>query len=137
MALNYLIDTSVLKRLARFEIRAAVEPLASAGQVGRPRICDLEIGYSARNGDEWDQLYAALDAFVAVETTASHIQRALRVQRLLAQRSQRGQKIPDLLVAAAAEEHNLAVLHYDADFDLIAEVTGQRCRWVVPAGTVD
>jgi hypothetical protein len=31
----------------------------------------------------------------------------------------------------------LAVLHYDADFDLIAEATGQRCRWVVPAGTVD
>jgi len=137
VALNYLIDTSVLKRLARFEIRAAVEPLASAGQVGRPRICDLEIGYSARNADEWDQLNAALDAFVAVETTASHIHRALRVQRLLAQRSQRGRKIPDLLVAAAAEEHNLAVLHYDADFDLIAEVTGQPCRWVVPAGTVD
>jgi predicted nucleic acid-binding protein len=82
VALNYLIDTSVLKRLARVEIRAVVEPLASAGQVGRPRICDLEIGYSARNADEWDQLNAALDAFVAVETTASHIQRALRVQRL-------------------------------------------------------
>jgi predicted nucleic acid-binding protein len=42
-----------------------------------------------------------------------------------------------LLVAAAAEEQDLAVLHYDADFDLIAEVTGQRCHWVVPAGTVD
>jgi predicted nucleic acid-binding protein len=41
-----------------------------------------------------------------------------------------------LLVAAAAEAYDLAVLHYDADFDLIAEVTGQRWRWVVPAGTV-
>jgi hypothetical protein len=28
------------------------------------------------------------------------------------------------------------VLHYDADFDLISEVTGQRCEWVVPAGSV-
>jgi hypothetical protein len=28
------------------------------------------------------------------------------------------------------------VLHYDADFDLIASVTGQRCQWVVPAGSV-
>lgn len=43
-------------------------------------------------------------------------------------------KIPDLLVAAAAEEHDLTLLHYDADFDLIASVTGQRCRWIVPAG---
>jgi hypothetical protein len=47
------------------------------------------------------------------------------VQRLLAQRSQRGRKIPDLLIAAAAEALAVAVLHYDADFDLIASVTGQ------------
>jgi predicted nucleic acid-binding protein len=31
-----------------------------------------------------------------------------------------------LLVAAAAEAHDLAVLHDDAHFDLIAEVTGQE-----------
>jgi len=29
------------------------------------------------------------------------------------------------------------VLHYDSDFDLIAEVTGQRTQWVVPAGEAD
>ena len=59
------------------------------------------------------------------------------MQRLLAQRRQRGRKIPDLLIAAAAEELGIAVLHYDADFDLIASVTGQRCQWVVPSGTVE
>lgn len=59
------------------------------------------------------------------------------MQRLLAQRSQRGRKVPDLLVAAAAEELDVAVLHYDADFDLIAQATGQRCQWVVPRGTVE
>ena len=37
-------------------------------------------------------------------------------------------------IAAAAEEHGLTVVHYDADFDLIASVTGQRCEWLVPAG---
>jgi predicted nucleic acid-binding protein len=40
-------------------------------------------------------------------------------------------------VAAAAEELGVAVLHFDADFDRIAGVTGQRCEWVVPAGTID
>ncbi len=59
------------------------------------------------------------------------------MQRLLAQRSQRGREIPDLLVAAAAEELDAVVLHYDADFDLIAAVTGQPCRWAVPAASVD
>lgn len=136
MALSFVVDTSVLTRLARPEIRKVVQPLAAAGELARPRICDLEIGYSARNESEWDVLMGALDAFDALETTASHLRRALQVQRLLAARSQRGRKIPDLLVAAAAEELDLAVLHYDADFDLIATVTGQRCRWVVPAGGV-
>jgi predicted nucleic acid-binding protein len=41
------------------------------------------------------------------------VRRALQVQRLLAGHSQRGRKIPDLLVAAVAEDENLAVLHYD------------------------
>ena len=50
--------------------------------------------------------------------------------------SQRGRKVPDLLIAAAAEAQRLTVLHYDQDFDKIAKVTGQRCEWVVPAGSV-
>jgi predicted nucleic acid-binding protein len=79
----------------------------------------------------------ALSVFKPVETTADHVQRARQVQRLLASRSQRGRKIPDLLIAAAAEEAELIVLHYDADFDLIAKATGQRCQWVVPAGSID
>jgi len=136
VALTYILDTSVVKRLARAPVREVVEPLAAVGELARPSI-DLEVGYSARNAEEWDQIIAALDAFDPVDTTAVHVRRALQVQRLLAQRSQRGRKIPDLLVAAAAEELDVAVLHYDADFDLISSVTGQRCEWVVPAGTVD
>ncbi len=130
------MDTSVLKRLATREVRAVVEPKAIDGQLARPRICDLVVGFSARSDEEWDRLIAALDVFEAVDTTAAHVQRALQVQRLLAKQSQRGRKIPDLLVAAAAESRGLAVLHYDKDFDLIAAVTGQRCDWVVPAGSV-
>ncbi|MDQ6849098.1 MAG: hypothetical protein M3070_03770 [Actinomycetota bacterium] len=58
------------------------------------------------------------------------------MQRLLAQRSQRGRKIPDLLVAAAAEQLDIAASHYDANFAAIASITGQRCEWVVRAGSV-
>ena len=138
MALTHLIDTSVIKRLPNGRVRSVVEPLATRGTVGRATTCDLEVGYSARNSEEWNRLMAALAVFPQVASTADHIQRALQVQYLLAERSQRGRKIiPDLLVAAAAEEKGLVLLHYDADFDLIAEVTGQRAEWVVPAGTVD
>jgi predicted nucleic acid-binding protein len=137
VAVSLLVDTSVLKRLGRPAVRQAIEPLAVRGELARATICDLEVGYSARNTAEWDLLIGALDTLVVVETSAQHVRRALQVQRLLFGRSQRGRKIPDLLVAAAAEEQDLTVLHYDADFDLIAAVTGQGCRWVVPAGTLD
>src|SRR6266849_5269500 len=131
MALTHLVDTSVLTRLSRRAVRSALEPLAAAGRVGRSGISDLEIGYSARNAREWDALQGALSAFGLVETDARHLQRARQVQRMLAGRSQHGRKVPDLLVAAAAEDAGLVVLHYDADFDRIAAVTGQKCELAV------
>jgi predicted nucleic acid-binding protein len=137
MALTHLLDTSVLTRLRRPAIRDALEPKAQRGELARAGISDLEIGYSARNAAEWDQLAGALEIFELVETTAEHVRRARQVQRLLAAGHQRGRKVPDLLVAAAAEARGLTVVHYDTDFDQIAAVTGQSCEWVVPAGSVD
>lgn len=64
-------------------------------------------------------------------------QRAREVQASLVERGQhRSAGVADLLVAAIAELEGLTVLHYDADFDVIAEVTGQPTEWVVPRGTV-
>ncbi len=137
MALTHLVDTSVLTRLGQHRVREIVEPMAAAGSLARAGISDLEIGYSARAAKEWDRLVGALDAFELVETSSDHVRRARQVQRLLAAKHQRGRKLPDLLVAAAAEASNLVVLHYDSDFDRIAAVTGQPVAWVVPAGTVD
>lgn len=137
MALTHVVDTSVLERLSAASVRERVESLAAAGELGRPTICDLEVGYSAHTAGEWDELIAALDVFDRIDTSSAHVMRALQVQRLLAARSQRGRKLPDLLVAAAAEELGVTVLHYDADFDHIAAVTGQRCDWIVTAGSID
>jgi len=65
------------------------------------------------------------------------VRRALEVQALLAKRSQhRAVPLPDLLIAACAERARLTVLHYDADFDRIAKLTGQSVQWVVPRGNV-
>jgi predicted nucleic acid-binding protein len=137
VALTHLVDTSVLTRLRVPAVRAVLGPLTSAGRVARAGISDLEIGYSARSAADWDALHEASKVFSLIETDARHLQRARQVQRVLASRSQRGRKIPDLLIAAAAEEAGLVVLHYDADFDRIATATGQPCEWVVPAGTID
>lgn len=137
MALTHLVNTSVLTRLDQPPIRTAIEARAAAGELARAGISDLEIGYSARSAAEWDRLLEALEVFELVETTSDHLRRARQVQRLLAARHQRGRKVPDLLIAAAAEARNLSVLHYDAEFDRIAAVTGQACEWIVPAGSAD
>jgi predicted nucleic acid-binding protein len=38
-------------------------------------------------------------------------------------------------VAAVAAEHRATILHYDRDFDQVAEVTGEPVRWVVRPGS--
>lgn len=52
--------------------------------------------------------------------------RARETQLILADRGMhRAPSIPDLLVAATAEQAGLTVLHLDKDFDLIADITEQ------------
>lgn len=63
--------------------------------------------------------------------------RAAEVQGLPAAKGQhRRTSVADLLIAATAERHGVTVLHYDADYDGIAEITGQPAEWVVERGSV-
>lgn len=97
---------------------------------------DLEVGLFAGNAADRDRLMTALDAFELVDVKPGHFTRAKQVQRLLARQGLKGRKVPDLVIAAVGEESSRTVLHYDADFDHIASVTGQPAEWVVPQGTV-
>jgi predicted nucleic acid-binding protein len=132
----YLLDTSVITRLREPSVVRRIEELDSDG-LARTPMTDLEVGFSARNGDEWDRLFVALGAFRRVGVEAHHFDRAGHVQRALAAGGLKGRKVPDLLIAAVAESASLTVLHYDADFDHIAAVTGQRTEWIVERGSVD
>ncbi len=63
--------------------------------------------------------------------------RALDVQAALWRSGRmRAVGFPDLLVAAVAEREHVTVLHYDGDYHLIAQVTGQPVQSVAPRGTV-
>ena len=116
-------------------MRATLSELA--GSIGRAAMTDLEVGFSARTRAEWDRLIRALSGFDLIEIVPTDFERAGQVQRELARRGLKGRKVPDLLIAAAAERSDLALLHYDRDFDHIAAVTGQPCEWIVPRGTID
>ena len=98
----------------------------------------FELGFSARSTADHDAIFERLDAFESAPTTDGDHQRALELQSLLAQRGQhRTLSLVDALVAAVAETRKLTVLHYDSDFELVADLTGQPHQWVVPAGTAD
>lgn len=135
---RYLPGKSAWARLRHPAVRAVVAPLVDRGLIGTCPIIDLEILYSARTGSEHQRFRAQRDAFEYFPITDEITQRAIEVQGLLAQRSQhRSVSIPDLLIAATAERHALSVLHYDGDYERVAEITGQETQWVVPRGTAD
>jgi predicted nucleic acid-binding protein len=109
------------------------------GLVATCSVTDLEQLFSARSGIEHREWRADIGLrFDRVPIEQAMLDRAIEVQGLLAERGQhRGANVPDLVVAAAAERAGLTVLHYDADFDLIGNLTGQPVEWVVPRGSID
>jgi len=135
---RYLADTSVFGRLSKPSVAAAFAPLAATGLVGLCAPVAFELGYAARSPLDYRALSDRLSSFLPVPTTEADHRRALEVQAALAARSRhRALSLVDGLVAAAAEARDLVVLHYDADFELVAEITGQAQEWVVPRGTAD
>jgi len=126
---GWLIDKSALVRLGA---SADVGRWASRIERGLVRIATvtlLEVGYSARDAAELRSGYAdppIVSMPIEYATPVSE-DRAVQVLTALAERgTHRAPSIPDLLIAAIAESAGLVVLHDDKDFDLIAEVTGQR-----------
>jgi predicted nucleic acid-binding protein len=135
---TFLADKSALtRRETRPEVREVLEPLLVAGEIATCGIVDLELLYSARDRATYRSLVEALRGMPRVPIDEPVVNRALAVQAMLAERSQhRAVPLPDLLVAACAEAAGLTVLHYDADFDRIAELTGQPTQWIVERGSV-
>jgi predicted nucleic acid-binding protein len=133
----YLADKSALARAHHPSVAARLEPLLVGGEIATCGIVDLELLFSARSTKDYLAILADRLALPHVEVGERGIDRAIEVQTALARKGRhRSVPIPDLLIAAAAEAAGLSILHYDADFDRVAAVTGQPVEWVVPAGSV-
>jgi len=114
-----------------------LEPLLVAGEIATCGIVELELLYSATGRATYRALSEALRGMPRAPIDEAGVRRALEVQAMLAERSRhRAVPLPDLLIAACAEQAGLTVLHYDSDFDRIAELTGQASQWIVPRGSV-
>jgi len=87
----------------------------------------LEIGFSAQSAQDYDFMNEMVVAQLVPIPVTIHVEdRARSLQRSLVARGQhRPVSVSDLLIAATAAVEGLTVLHYGADFDIIAEFTQQ------------
>jgi hypothetical protein len=130
----WLIDKSALVRLGASPDAELWARRIERGLVRVTTVTKLEVGYSARSGAGLRQgLRGSPLSRMPVEYATPAIEdRAMEVMLLLADLGQhRAPSIPDLLIAATAELAGLVVLHVDKDFELIADVTGQRVERLV------
>ena len=101
----------------------------------------LEMRYSARDGRDFELLAEELDAIPLLELDTTAIHRSLEAQAQLAARPDVSHRVKpiDLLVAAVAERHAAAVLHYDADYELLATHTDLAFQgvWAAKRGSIN
>ena len=135
---THLADKSALARLRHGVVAQRLAPMIEAGLIGTCGIIELEVRYSAASHPDYESMRH--DRTLGYEWFAMPDEvwdRALDVQRALSERGHlRAVRFPDLLIAATAERHDLGVVHYDHDYDLIASVTKQRTEWIAPRGSV-
>ncbi|MGD0926830.1 MAG: PIN domain nuclease [Streptosporangiaceae bacterium] len=134
----YLADTSAYVAQARdSDARARFAGLLTEGRLAVCQMTALEYFNNAPDPKAYEVLWTALHGQRRMDVTATAMNRAMQVHRMLAERSQhRNFRLPDLIIAATAEQHGATVLHYDADYDRIAAVTGQPVEWVTARGSL-
>lgn len=117
------------------------QDIAIAADAGHLVVCLpflLESGYSARNAREHGQVLADLLEFPSVHIDGEVERRAMIAQQRLAQVGHHRLSPTDILIAAIAHRHELGILHYDADFDVLAERADLRFEsvWLAPRGSL-
>lgn len=98
----------------------------------------LEAGYSARSEADHLRIVDRLGRLPQIPIDGRVESSALRAQRKLAAVGHHRLAPIDIMIAACAHEVGAGVLHYDRDYDLIAEHTGLNFEsvWLAPPGTL-
>lgn len=137
-----LIDNSAWARLASPQLPAdRLEEIAQRIEAAEFAAClpfVLEAGYSARSAADHDRVIADLIMLPWVEVTDAVSRLAIQAQGELARVGHHRVPPADLTIAACAHAEGAGVLHYDRDYDVIAEPSGLdfRSEWLAPAGSL-
>ncbi len=98
----------------------------------------LKAGYSARSGAERAAMMADLARLPRVKIDGDVERMALNAQQELAEIGHHRLAPADVVIAACAHVAGMGVLHYDGDYDLLAERTSLvfESEWLAPAGSL-
>ena len=120
------------------EVAARLAPLIEAGFVATTAQLDAEALYCARNAAEYGQIWSDRRlAYECLPTNDEDWQAALAAQRRLASTGRhRAVGMADLLIATLAGAHDVTLIHYDADFEIAAEVLPFEHQWALERGTI-
>ena len=127
----FIADTSAHHRADDRRVRDEWIAAYEQGTLLSCLVVRFELLYSARNVGEFEEIDSNLGDLRDVPITVSVQRAAIAAMRQLAERGQHRVKLSDLLIAAAAQEAAVGVLHCDADFDLLATVLSFESRWLV------
>lgn len=138
LELPHLADTTVWSKVRPIPVLADwFNAEVRAGRILTCEMVNLELLRSAQGAVAYRRQADLLALLSECPLGRDEYTRSREVQQGLAQRGHhRGVPPADLLIAAAAEAAGVAVLHYDHDYDLIAQVTAQPTRWLLPAGSL-
>ena len=136
--LALVVDTSAWSRAHDPKIRALWTDALLADRVRLSPATRLEILLTARDASTFDELAEELSAARTAPLTTSVLRAAEEAMRALAHRTSGAHRLPivDYLLAAAAQATGAAVLHYDGDYDTLAEVMAFESIWLAPAGSL-
>jgi predicted nucleic acid-binding protein len=131
-------DPSAITRAENPAVCEAVLAAINARQIVTCEIVTLELLRSARNRHQVQDREASQSTFHHVPVTRSVQRAALTALRELARRGAGYHRVPvpDVLIAAAAQEAGVGVLHYDHHYDRLAEVLHFSSVWLAPAGSL-
>lgn len=98
----------------------------------------LEAGYSAQSAANHREMMVKFDELprIAIDGEVERI--AMQAQRELAEVGHHRLAPMDVMIAACAHRAEAGVLHYDADYDALAEHTTMMFDsvWLAPPGTL-
>jgi len=139
----YLADTSAWvksrQRSAPTWLRERFNRLLDEEQIVTCDMVKLELLHHESEPERFGRRRSDLDALRWCAIGPEQWRRALDVQQALARSGEarhRGMKNPDFLIAAAAEAAGLTVLHYDHDYETLAQATGQPTEWIAERGSL-